>query len=529
MFQQPGCLGIATAAALAWWLLGPFPRDAAALALPRPSSLAPHRISGAPARFTFAPYLQDVREESLVIAWATDVVTSGVVQVFEPAAADNTAEGPAPQGQGWTLRFVSTSPAGIYHRVKLTGLAAGKRYGYVVLARRSADQPWTETATPLSEFNTASARGPFVFLVYGDTRDRDGDHAAVVQAMLAEHADLVLQTGDMVSRASDEGQWRRYFSTAAPLLRSAPLYPTIGNHELRGDLAAAHFRRLFVLPGGPFSPPFHRRRPIYYAFRYSNSMFVALDGNSPYDLEQTAWLERTLRGSQADSSIRHVFVFVHQPPYAVGTYCGSERLARRVVPILQRYSVRAVFAGHEHAYQHLERSGLRFFISGGGGAPLYVRSRACSREDDMSLRLFRAEHHYLRVQIEGDAATLLAIDRKGGLMERVVLHEPVRATPPAPRSQLALGLAAPPPTDIIEGAEEPQSSHQLGLPLLAMSKQAETLTAVEPPAPPPSIGPLHAGMVQGSGPLLLLWLSSVSLIAGLFLLSRDLSPRARRD
>lgn len=527
MFQQHGCLGIATAAALAWWLLGSFLGDAAAL--PRPSSPAPHRASGAPARFTFAPYLQDVREESLVIAWATDVVTSGIVQVFEPTAADNPEDRPAPQGQGWTLRFVSESTAGIYHRVRLTGLAAGKRYGYVVLARRLADPPWAETATPLSEFNTASAHGPFVFLVYGDTRDRDGDHAAVVQAMLAEHADLVLQTGDMVSRASDEGQWRRYFSTAAPLLRSAPLYPAIGNHELRGDLAAAHFHRLFVLPGSPFSPPFHRRRPVYYAFRYSNSIFVALDGNSPYDLEQTAWLERTLRGSQADSSIRHVFVFVHQPPYAVGAYCGSERLARRVVPILQRYSVRAVFAGHEHAYQHLERSGLRFFISGGGGAPLYLRSRACSLEDDMSLRLFRAEHHYLRVQIEGDAATLLAIDRKGGLMERVVLHEPVR---PTPRSPLALGLAAPPPTDIVEEAEaeeeEAQSSNQLELPLLAMSKQAETLTAVEPPALPPSLGPRHSGMAQGSGPLLLLWLSSVSLLSGLFLLSRDLRPRARR-
>ena len=60
---------------------------------------------------------------------------------------------------------------------------------------------------------------------------------------------------------------------------------------------------------GPFAePPPRRRRPVYYAFRYSNSLFVALDGNSPYDGDQAAWLERTL--GEIDRSVVDELILV---------------------------------------------------------------------------------------------------------------------------------------------------------------------------------------------------------------------------
>ena len=378
-----------------------------------------------------------------------------------------------------------------------------------------------------AEFVTAPLTDrPFLFLVYGDNRDRDADHLAVIRAMQPEQPDLIVQTGDMVSKAGDEGQWRRYFAAAAPLLRSVPMFPALGNHELRGDPDAGRFFRFFVLPmvvpplgqappgpgladlaaPGPFAePPPRRRRPVYYAFRYSNSLFVALDGNSPYDGDQAAWLERTLGEAQHDQTVRHLFVFVHQPPYAVGAYCGSERLQRRIVPLLQRAArgprplLRAVFAGHEHAYQHLERGGVRYFITGGGGAPLYPRSQSCDREDDLALRLFRAEHHYLRIQVDGQAATLLALSRSGEVMERVLLHEPV----------------------VLDEA-----------PLALLPTETPTETPTLRPGQPGQPGGA-AGRERTSGPILLLWVSAIATLSGLLLLTRpsrrrDLSPSSRR-
>ncbi|HNN95836.1 MAG TPA: metallophosphoesterase, partial [Pseudomonadota bacterium] len=480
-------------------------------------------------RFTFAPYLQDVTTEGAVVSFATDVPTVATLRLLpgrppidtpaEPHAATASvdradAAGPAsplslPLADGEEAAPDDTSSfslqlqsaMAVRHRLRINGLHPGSRYRYEVTIRRvSGPGPAAQTSDGVSlagELTTAPTSGSFLFLVYGDTRDRDADHASVVQAMVNEHPDFVLQTGDLVSRASDELQWRRYFSTAAPLLRNAPLYPALGNHELRGEPGAGHFQRLFLLP-----PDRSRRlRPVYYAFRFSNSLFIALDGNSPYDQPQAAWLEQQLKSTQADSAVRHVFVFIHQPPYAVGAYCGSQRLQQRIVPILQRYGVRAVFAGHEHAYQHLERKGVRYFVTGGGGAPLYPRRKSCNFEDDTALWMFRAEHHYLRVQVDGDQAVMTAVDRRGNVMERVGLHEPPGDAPPLHQLSPDLPTPSPRPRWLLPARLQ-------RVPLLSMSKDPRESTDGQP-----------------AGALVLLGLSSITVLAGLWVLIR---PGQRR-
>src|SRR5438132_14107799 len=37
-----------------------------------------------------------------------------------------------------------------------------------------------------------------------------------------------------------------------------------------------------------------------------------------------------------------------------------------------QYPVKAVFAGHEHLFDHRTRDGIDYFVTGGGGAPLYA-------------------------------------------------------------------------------------------------------------------------------------------------------------
>lgn len=446
-----------------------------------------------PVRFVIEPYLQDAKTDGIIVAWTTSAVTSGVVRVELP-----------------TGRATFVAAPGLDHQVRLSGLTPGTRYRYVVAARRLGADNSPETLSPPGEFATVPLSGPFMFLVYGDNRDRDADHRAVIGAMLGESPDFVLQTGDMVSRASDDLQWQRYFAAAGPLLRNTPMYPALGNHELRFDPEANHFFRYFALPAGGT----HRRRPVYYSFRYGNSLFVAVDGNSPYDGEQAGWLEQTLLAARGEAQVRHIFLFVHQPPYAVGAYCGSERLQRKIVPLLlQQPKVRAVFAGHEHAYQHLERQGIRYFVSGGGGAPLYHRSQSCDSEDDLALQLFRAEHHYLRVQVDGDAVTLTAIAKTREVMERVLLHKPV-----------APDVVAELPPRLLPAGPGPGPGPGLG--------PADELTV----NPDPFLQPRLGGQKK-HGRVALLWFSGLALLAGLLLLTRppprrprraDLQPGARR-
>ena len=49
---------------------------------------------------------------------------------------------------------------------------------------------------------------------------------------------------------------------------------------------------------------------------------------------------------------------------------GSERVRLAVQAAGRRHPIEAVFAGHEHFYERGEVDGLRYFVIGGGGAPL---------------------------------------------------------------------------------------------------------------------------------------------------------------
>jgi hypothetical protein len=111
------------------------------------------------------------------------------------------------------------------------------------------------------------------------------------------------------------------------------------------------------------------------------------------------------------------------------------------------------------------------------------------------------------VAVHGDAATLLAIDRRGSIMERVELQEPVPETSPPP---------TPFPFDENRQWHPPPRTHDA--PLLGLSAAAPSpLSASSQPAEK-----------SGSGALILLWLSSVALLAGLIMLTRDLRPPHRR-
>jgi hypothetical protein len=130
--------------------------------------------------------------------------------------------------------------------------------------------------------------------------------------------------------------------------------------------------------------------------------------------------------------VGHIFIVDHQPAFAVGDLCGSAVHQGAWMHAIASPKVRAVFSGHVHAYEHLERAGVRYFVTGGAGAPLDRRLDDCDSYNERALVVYRPVPHYLRVRVQGLLVVLDAISTNGSLIDNVRLD-----VPPADRSTSA--------------------------------------------------------------------------------------------
>ncbi|HTL55502.1 MAG TPA: metallophosphoesterase [Candidatus Limnocylindrales bacterium] len=230
----------------------------------------------------------------------------------------------------------------------------------------------------------------FTFAVLGDNRgDDSGDQPPAFRQVLqaVDHAApaFVLDSGDMIyGHTPDEArvrdQWRRYREAIMPL--HAAMFHVPGNHDLWDEPSARIYQELWG--------------KTYYAFDFGNSRFIGLDtetANGRLGEEQLRWLEQ-----QFDFLTQtNVFVFLHRPLFPVDGGIGSsldkfpaERDRAHALFVRNRKRIRGVFAGHEHLYNFQERDGVRYYISGGGGAPLYTAPE------------LGGFHHFLLVRVQGD-------------------------------------------------------------------------------------------------------------------------------
>ena len=295
----------------------------------------------------YGPWLLNVGTNTVTVAWSSRNEHAGRI-VYGEAKPDHAAVEPAPR---------------LEHRVVLDGLLPGKKYQYRLEGAHPPHQGtfWTAPAGD-------GARQPFRVLIYGDNRSNPGAHAEVVKAARAEGARLALHTGDMVLDANKEELWASWFDVEKELLASTPIAATVGNHEItdRGVHYSAHFQT-------PSLPP-------YRSFDYGPLHVVILDSfelvtTGPQPREgniseaQAAWLEQDLKAVPPG---KHVWVLVHQGPFShplAHGHGGSDRVRQVLQPFKDK--IEGVFAGHDHYYERGRNGGLRYFVVGGGGAPLY--------------------------------------------------------------------------------------------------------------------------------------------------------------
>jgi 3',5'-cyclic AMP phosphodiesterase CpdA len=366
------------------------------------------------------PYLQNVAPTSISILWETDRAERATLRVTGPGV-DRTIEVPPSRRQ----------------EVVVAGLAPSTRYSYQVTVDDCVQGGELATAP------VEGSRSPFTFVVYGDTRSQMSPHRRIIERIRDEVPDFLLATGDYVDDGGKEVQWQQFFEIERELLRDNVLFPSVGNHDRQGrGRTADAWRSYFAVPEN--SPDPER----YYAFTYGNSRFLVLDSNM-YSFaltDQTSWLERQLQSARQDAGIQHIFVVMHHPPYSVSLHGGHRDLRERWTPLYEKYGVDAVFSGHDHVYSRADRGGVRYFVSGGGGAPLYPRSPRASAIDKQATKYFERVNHYLRIHIWDELVEVTAVRGDGTVIETTTWGSPPSPEELAAPAVAAAGAPAPAPT-----------------------------------------------------------------------------------
>lgn len=227
------------------------------------------------------------------------------------------------------------------------------------------------------------------FAVLGDARHAKTFPALVSYLYETVKPDFLLDTGDMVQAGNGKagiGYWHKLAKESGDAMRQIPWWQALGNHEMLGgappkktrmeddeedddDQAAsggaaeaANFRRFYNL------------EREYYSFTFRNAAFIVLPYRYPKG-ESEEWLERELK--KASAARKHIFILNHCPFFTVGNKSKQDipNEQTSVTQLFARYSVCAVFSGHDHVYYRTVRDGIPYIISAGGGARVYTVTR----------------------------------------------------------------------------------------------------------------------------------------------------------
>jgi hypothetical protein len=230
-------------------------------------------------------------------------------------------------------------------------------------------------------------RPPYEFIAYGDIRftnpadKKTSDpvrRKLLVDKIASEKPAFLLISGDLVANGSDVRQWSIFDQETAPLSNaSVPIYPALGNHDLRGDLPVAlknYFQRFPYLQDSR-----------YYSLRAANVLILTLDSSLDHPGgEEMQWFDKQL-GTLPDG-VQFVVVQLHHPPLTrshdsmLGGGHSPRAPEQEMASFIESRAAQSkakfiVVAGHVHNYERYERNGVMYVVTGGGGATPYMIPR----------------------------------------------------------------------------------------------------------------------------------------------------------
>ncbi len=302
-----------------------------------------------------------------------------------------------------------TSPAGVVHAWTIEDLEPGAEHRYEIRLGRGPGRRFTLRTPPADgeEITVAIVGDPQSGKAWGP----------VSRAVAEAKPDVLIIAGDMVVDGLNDPQWERtFFAPAGDLLATVPTLAVPGNHDRYSPL---------------FDLFFSARDEGNWTRRLGGAGVVGIDGGLDWSKgsPHLRWLDRTLAGAAG----RLRFVVSHYPAYSSRNHGKlapdgrvlewTSRVARRrLVPVLERRGVAALFGGHDHGYERSELSpgspgGLTAIVTGGAGAGTYPKRDSAERQNPHSAS-FAAMHHFCLLRLRGGTAALRVLSPAGKQIDK---------------------------------------------------------------------------------------------------------------
>lgn len=242
-----------------------------------------------------------------------------------------------------------------------------------------------------------SERDIFTVAILGDRTGGEAEGLVFLERAIYElnqlNPDFVIHIGDMVQGYTrDQKQWLKEYEEFMSYMDEldVPWYPTAGNHDVFTAIWDPDDRTYEELYKRYFGP-------LYYSFDYKNSHFVvmytdeAMASEPVISSQQIEWLKSDLAGTDKTS----IFIFMHKPVWRYEDNNWDE-----VHNVIKEFPVRAVIAGHFHAYQKdMNQDGIQYYVMGPTGGEVH----------DSDHELYGYFHHYNILRVEGDEFTMAVV------------------------------------------------------------------------------------------------------------------------
>jgi len=312
-------------------------------------------------RVIAGPMVQMVNSDGFAVVWQMHPNKPAIVTVRQQ---DGKEVGRFPAGQEDSRQVA-----------QISGLEAGSTYHYQISLQDGAEP---HTALAENDVRTAPVWGrPFRFLAFGDSGAGQPSSRRLSRLMFPYHPDLVIHTGDIISPDGRREDFvGKLYRPYAELLAQSPMYPCLGNHEVKTENGRPTLEAFLLPDNGPRNQEPER----FYWFDFGDVRFVAIDSNHDYPLFRDVvapWLDAVL----ATAGDRWKVAFWHEPVYTNGRYTPAEKLLRTIVPVIDKHRVELVLNGHNHMYERThpirggqvvgQSRGTVYVVTGAGGNNLY--------------------------------------------------------------------------------------------------------------------------------------------------------------
>jgi PKD repeat protein len=332
------------------------------------------------------------------------------------------------------------------------GLQPDEDYSFKICYRDHLTDWWSSKT---GHFHTAPhvVTSKLRFYAFGDTRG-EAKTDDVASSIKEDHhrrgGKFVIHTGDIVFRGGrvchwdglnivdpwSDGFWG--YQGAIDMLRSMPIFTTIGNHDFDTDDFDKHsdgindhyYYRYFKYP---MYPAVSDLDDFYYSFGWGPAKFFSLT-NYPMDhlcsgshpvkpgTDQYNWLVEQLENLEGKGLWK--IVFMHGPAYACN--CRVPEVRDYLVPLFEQYGVDLVLSGHAHYYSRKTVNGITYLVLGGGGAELEdLDYKKCV--EDKRADFAAKKYHYAYFDIDHDYMQIEARTDNGTIFDKIVLDRTPKA------------------------------------------------------------------------------------------------------